>query len=886
MNKKTGVKATKSTRGAKRLSVYANLANKHKAKKDANARKKAEYLASLPKHPVKRFFYCLHPKRVFAYWFSKRGALMALKILAVGTLLAVLLIGGLFAYFRKDLDKIRPGEIAKRVQTTVTKYYDRNDVLLWEDKGTGNYKLVVESDQISDYLKKATVAIEDKDFYKHHGVSISGMTRAFFSTASGNQVQGGSTLTQQLVKQVFFAEEAGDRGLTGIPRKIKEIILAIEVERMYNKDQILTLYLNESPYGGRRNGAESAAQTYFGKPAKDLTIAEAALIASVPQNPSYFNPYNTAGNDALLQRQKTVIDYMQEQGYISEAEAKEAKEFDILASIKPQTEQLENIKAPHFVLMVRDRLNKELGESVVGRGGLTVKTTLDWRIQEKLEAEMKAFFATGRPDAVRISNGAATIEDVQTGQIVALVGSRDFNYAGFGQDNAATGFIQPGSTIKAFDYAKLFENRGSDQQNYGSGSVLSDENIDKLYGAQLRNWDNKFMGNLTIRRSLALSRNVPAVKAVYIAGNGSAVPTVEYIRQMGNTGYCLPEENAGGYGLSAAIGGCGNRQTELVNAYGSFARMGVSKPSSSVIEVTNSQGDVLKKWKDESKQVADPQVAYIINDMLGDAEAASGLHGYGALSVPGVRTAAKTGTTDRNSKPKDLWIVNYSPALTMGMWLGNSDTSNISTSTSSFGMPVVRNVMAYAHTEVYAKDGKWKSGDWFNRPSGIQQQGKELYPSWWNKSQAQKTEKMTFDVVSKKKATDCTPAAARIDVDITKMTDPITKKEAITAPDGYNPNENDDVHSCDDQKPTVEISSSKSGNNYTITARVTKGKFALETIDFLVNGTSVKSGAISADGGTQTATVTLTATGQQTFTVNVRDQGYYVGSDSETITHR
>ena len=267
------------------MSVYANLAHKRQTKKDKVSREKAEYLASLPKHPVKRFFYRLHPKRVFKYWFSKRGGLMALKILGVSVVVMVLLVGGLFAYFRKDLDKIRPGEIAKRVQTTVTKYYDRNDVLLWEDKGGGNYKLVVEADQLSDYLKKATVSIEDKDFYTHHGISISGIARATFSTASGSQVQGGSTLTQQLVKQVFFPpEEANKRGLDGIPRKIKEIILAIEVERMYNKDQILSLYLNESPYGGPRNGAESGAQTYFRKSAKDLTIAEAALLASIPQS--------------------------------------------------------------------------------------------------------------------------------------------------------------------------------------------------------------------------------------------------------------------------------------------------------------------------------------------------------------------------------------------------------------------------------------------------------------------------------------------------------------------------------------------------------------------------------------------------------------------------
>ena len=252
---------SKPAKKNKRMSVYANLSNKRRTKKDASSRKRAEYLATLPKHPVKRFFYRLHPKRVAAYWFSKRGLFMALKIAGVSILLMVLFVGGLFAYFRKDLDKIRPGEISKRVQTTVTKYYDRNDKLLWEDKGTGDYRLVVDSDQLSKYLKDATVALEDKDYYKHGGISITGLARAVVTNASGGQVQGGSTLTQQLVKQVFFAEDAGKRGLDGIPRKIKEVILAIEIERMYDKDQILALYLNESPYGGRRNGAESAAQS-------------------------------------------------------------------------------------------------------------------------------------------------------------------------------------------------------------------------------------------------------------------------------------------------------------------------------------------------------------------------------------------------------------------------------------------------------------------------------------------------------------------------------------------------------------------------------------------------------------------------------------------------
>ena len=212
------------------ISLYSNLSQKRKVKKDAEARRRAEYLSTLPKHPVKRLLYRLHPKRVWAYWFSKRGARMALKIVGVTALLLVLFAGSLFAYFRKDLDQIRPGEIDKRVQTTVTTYLDRNGNILWEDKGSGNYKLVVKSGELSDYLKNATIAIEDKDFRKHSGISVSGTIRAAVNNFTGGSVQGGSTLTQQLVKQVFFADEAGNRGLSGIPRKIKELILAIEIE--------------------------------------------------------------------------------------------------------------------------------------------------------------------------------------------------------------------------------------------------------------------------------------------------------------------------------------------------------------------------------------------------------------------------------------------------------------------------------------------------------------------------------------------------------------------------------------------------------------------------------------------------------------------------------
>ena len=528
--------------------------------------------------------------------------------------------------------------------------------------------------------------------------------------------------------------------------------------------------------------------------------------------------------------------------------------------------------------MVRNQLSKELGESVVGRGGLTIKTTLDWRIQEKLENEMKSFFATGRPDAVRISNGAATVEDVQTGQIVALVGSRDFNYTGFGQDNAAVSYIQPGSTIKSLVFAQLFDKHDS-RQAYGSGTVLADENIDKLYGATLRNWDNKFMGAINIRRALALSRNVPAIKAAYIVGDGSAKPVVEGIRRMGDTNYCRQEENAGGYGLGAAIGACGTKQTELVNAYSTLARMGVQKDVSSVIEVKNSQGETLKKWKDEGKQVIDSQSAYIVNDILSDRT--PGLHGW--MGVNGVRTSAKTGTSDKGSQPKDLWIVNYSPALVMGMWLGNSDTSVIGTSASNYGMPVIRSVMEFAHTQVYAKEGKWKSGQWYERPSGIQTVNGELYPSWWNKRQSQSTEKITFDKVSKKKATNCTPDGAKEEIEVTKIIDPLTKKESITVPSGYDANAEDDVHKCDDTKPQIgAISYTNSGKKYTISVDVTAGTWGLSAIEITVDGKSIKSSEITSSGK-QTATVELDTAGSHTVSVTVRDSAYYTATSTGSI---
>lgn len=877
--------ATKPTK-SRGISVYSNLTRRRRTKKDADARKKAEYLASLPKHPVKRLLYRLHPKRFWGYWFSKKGGLMALKILGVGILLAVLSVGALFAYFRKDLDAIRPGELAKRVQTTVSKYTDRNDITLWEDKGEENYKIVVDGKDINTIMKQATIAIEDKDFYKHGGISPTGLFRAFVNNTQGGSVQGGSTLTQQLVKQVFFPpDEATKRGIDGIPRKIKEIILAIEVERMYNKDQILDLYLNESPYGGRRNGVESGAQTYFGKSSKDLTLAEVALLAAIPNNPSVYDPYRVAGHEALIERQHKVIDSMLEQAYITADQAKDAKAFPIIDSIKPEAEQYKDIKAPHFIQMVKSQLEQELGKATVGRGGLTIKTTLDIRAQNELEKAVTDMFNSNVPKVNGFTNGAATVEDNSTGQIIALVGSRDYKYPGFGQDNASTAFIQPGSSIKPLVFASLFAQKPNGQANYGSGSVLADTKTTFAGNYTPNNADKGFRGNINIRQGLALSRNIPAIKAMATAG----IPeTWQTIRDAGDSLYCTQGADAQA-GLSSAIGGCGTRQIDHVNAFATLARQGVYKPHTSVMEVKNSQGETLKKWKDESKQVIDPQVTYILADILNDANARRGLFGNLTTGLSygntGIRTATKTGTSDVDNKPKDLWMMSYSPVVSVGVWLGNPDTTPLKAGNSTLPGPIVDKIMRYVHQEIYAKDGRWKANDWFAQPAGIQKINNELYPSWYDKNQNKPNAKLTFDKISKKKATSCTPDDAKVEVDVNKSTDPVTKADIFIAPDGYDATKDDDLHKCDDVKPSVgTVSAAKvSGETYKLSVSVVSGTHALTEVEIKVGSTIVATLPVTASG-TYTAEYTFTNTSTQTITATVKDAALYKATGSKEVT--
>lgn len=903
------VKSSKSTTKSKALSVYSNLTGRRKAKKEAETRRRAEYLATLPKHPIKRLMYRLHPQRFWSYWFSKRGLIMLLKITGVFILVMMLLIGGLFAYFRKDLSQIQPDQLAKRVQSTVTKYYDRNGILLWQDEGGGNYKLVVNSDELSTNLKNATVAIEDRDFYKHSGISIQGTIRAVINNATGNSIQGGSTLTQQLVKQVFFSDQAGDRGLSGIPRKIKEAILAIEVERTYNKDQILTLYLNESPYGGPRNGAESGAQAYFGKHAKDLTLPEAALLAAIPQNPSVYDPFKVSGHEALIERQHLVLDAMVSSNYITQAQADEAKAYPILDHIQPQQKQDEDIKAPHFVEMVRSQLEDELGASTVGQGGLTVTTTLDYRIQQKLEEAMKTQFENGSPERYGFSNGAATIEDTQTSQIIAMMGSRDYGYEGYGQVNAATAYIQPGSTIKPLVYAQLFQQKSAGAANFGSGSKLINNHIPLIYGSELTNaaGDPENSGAATIRTGLANSWNIPAVEAMAIDG---VQPSIKTIRELGGDSYCTVGADTT-VQLAAAIGGCGIEQVDLVNAYSSLGRGGIYKPQATVLKVTNNSGQVLKQWADTAgTQVINPQAAYVVSDILHDDYARTfvGPKRTG-MYIPGVDSAAKTGTsnaTNAAGSPKDIWMVNYSQTLTMAVWLGNPDTTPLhNNATSIVPGPILDTVLQYAYKNVYQEEGKWKPGDWITQPAGIQRLGcstgnvlqtgngrfdqpcGEVYPSYWNSTQGLTS--VDFNRFTKKLASDCTPNGAKISVQVIKipLASSFTPNQALyidpkneyTLAGSTKDGSDDCNNTTSNLKPTLSTPKfTGSAGNYTVTVDATPaGSTTIQSVTFTIDGDTY-TGTVSSTNGTVT---TYTATD---VTTKPTDTDYAVATDSDSHT--
>ncbi|MFZ2804740.1 MAG: PBP1A family penicillin-binding protein [Patescibacteria group bacterium] len=595
---------------------------------------------------------------------ARKKKLKSLLLVGLVVLGALLVVGAFaltiaLAWISRDLPD--PNTLINRNVAQTTKIYDRTGThLLYAIHGDENRTLIQISD-LPKYIPEATVAIEDKNFYNEHGVDWLGLVRAAVtSVLKGQRIQGTSTLTQQLVKNAILTNE---RTLT---RKVKEILLSLQMERVFTKDQILQLYLNEIPYGSTTYGIESAAQTYFGKSAKELTLDEAALLAALPQAPDLYSPYGTGSHgdnrDALVARQHTILDYMAAQGYITKQQATDAKNVDTLKKLVPQTQG--DIHAPHFVMYVKSQLVDKYGEDVVETGGLNVITTLDWDKQQDAEkAVTDGVAALGKK--YNFTNSALVSIDPKNGQILAMVGSVNFfDTAHDGQVNVALSSRQPGSSFKPIVYAASFI------KGYTPDTTLWDVNTTfktDLQDYSPKDYDLKERGPVTVRQALQGSLNVPAVEMLYLVGVGRVL---DFAEQLGYTTF----SDRSRFGLSLVLGGGEVKLLEHTNAYAAFADQGMQFPTAAIMQVTDPSGKVLQQWtQPQGTQVMDTDTANRISNILSDNNARAYVFGlHSAMTLPGRAVAAKTGTTNDFH---DAWTLGYTPSLVAGVWVGNNDNS-------------------------------------------------------------------------------------------------------------------------------------------------------------------------------------------------------------------
>ena len=529
------------------------------------------------------------------------------------------------------------------------------------------------------YVQEATIAIEDRNFYEHGAVDLRGIARAFVSTVFHKQVQGGSTLTQQLVKNSLLTQEQT------ILRKIKEIILAFATELVYSKSQILEMYLNQSPYGGPAYGVEAASQTYFGKHAKDLDLAQSALLAGLPQSPTQYSPFG-AHPELARQRELEVLKAMQEQSYITRAEEQKAEKESL--NYKRISN---NIEAPHFVLYVKDILIARYGEKKVEEGGLKVVTSLDLNIQNFAESSV-AKEVGDLPKYYHVTNGAALVTDPATGEILAMVGSKDyFDTSIDGNVNVTTALRQPGSSIKPINYAVGLINK------YGASTAFIDQPIcfpnqgGKDYCPV--NYDGKWHGLVQMRYALGNSLNIPAVKMLKANGVEAMVATAS---AMGITTFIHPED----YGLSLTLGGAEVRMVDMATAFGVFANAGYRVDIEPILKVTDKNGKVLEQYIPPQspifgKKVLPEGVAFIISDILADNGARLLEFGDNSqLKIPGKVVSVKTGTTNDF---KDNWTIGYTPSLLVAAWVGNDDNTAMSGLVSGItgAAPIWNDIMSH-----------------------------------------------------------------------------------------------------------------------------------------------------------------------------------------------
>lgn len=579
---------------------------------------------------------------------KKRNLRRFIKPILIIALFSLIFAIGYVSWISRDLPN--PNQLMTREVAQSTKIYDRTgNNILYEISGDQRRTLVSLKD-IPDYVKQATVAIEDKNFYKHGGFSLWSMFRTAVTNVIFNRSAGGSTLTQQFIKNAVLTNEKT------VTRKIKELVLSYQLEKKFSKDEILQMYLNEIPYGSNAYGVEAASQKYFGKSVKDVTLPEAAVLAAIVQVPSRYSPYGP-NKDLLLGRKDYVLDLMAEQGYISTAERDAAKAQEIKFK-GPET----NITAPHFVMYIKDLLAEKYGEKMVEQEGLKIYTTLDLNKQQAAE-EAITNRTKDYAEKYGANNAALVAIDPKTGQILAMVGSRNyFDDSIDGQVNVATRPRQPGSSMKPIVYASLFE------KGYTPDTILYDVvtnfSTDPSNPYTPHDYDLKERGPVTIRQALAGSLNIPAVKAIYLADINNVIDLAE------NLGYTTLYPRSR-FGLSLVLGGGEVKLLEHVNAYSAFARDGQISPIVGILKVEDKNGRVLEEYQPSDKKVLDSKIARMINSILSDNNARTYIFGAKNFLTLGDRpVAAKTGTTNDFH---DAWTIGYTPSLVAGVWVGNND---------------------------------------------------------------------------------------------------------------------------------------------------------------------------------------------------------------------
>lgn len=650
-----------------------------------------DYSSSRRRRRLLRQGFKLNPSQLFALSRLLKYAFFALVAFVIATPL-------LFLWYSRDLPT--PGKLVTSKYKDATRIYDRKGELLYsvyQDENRTYAKL----SEIPKYLQQGTIAIEDKDFYTNKGFSPLGYLRVVKNVMLGQRLAGASTISQQLVKNVLLTNERS------LPRKIKELILSIQVNQTYSKDQILEMYLNNIPYGGSAIGVEAASQRYFGKKVKELDLAESAFLAGLPQSPSIYSPFS--GNDYYIGRTEAVLKRMTEDKYITKDQADKALEKIERYSFKK--ENVTGIKAPHYVMYVKEQLAKQFGENMVSTGGLQVTTSLDYDIQKKAEEIVKD--EVGKLEKYKVSNGAAVVADPKTGEVLAMVGSKDyFDTEDGGNFNVATqGKRQPGSSLKPVVYATALE------KGYTPATLFMDvktefptpDSVEKSYTPA--NYDGKFHGPVQMRFALGNSLNIPAVKMLAMVG---VEPVMQKGYEMGLEDWKPTEDTMAHVGLSLSLGG---REVTLLNeitAFSVFANKGVRQDPVTILKVTDKDGKVLYENKKTSgKKVLSEEVAFLISHMLLDNNArimAFGPSSY--LNIPGKTVSVKTGTTDEK---KDNWTMGYTPSYVVGVWVGNNDNTPMNPVIASGitgASPIWNKIMTYVL--------KGKADEEFEKPANVE----------------------------------------------------------------------------------------------------------------------------------------------------------------------